>query len=131
MFILGLLYPLFTIAQTAPGYETPVLEGTSTEGIALSVIPPAPTVRDLVVYEFRDAPVMVRIAAAESSFDPEAKNPGSTATGLFQILSGTWDAYHCTGERTDPEDNIACARKLYTAQGTSPWNSSKGVWYPK
>lgn len=123
------VYPLIATAQPIPGYAAPVLEGTSTYGVALVYAPPPPTVRDLVVYEFRDAPVMVRIASAESSFDPTQKNPTSTATGLFQILIGTWKYYKCTGSRTNAEDNIACARKIYTAQGTAPWNSSKSVWY--
>lgn len=71
---------------------------------------------------------MIRIAAAESSFEPDAKNPDSTATGLFQILAGTWKAYGCTGSRTDSMDNIACAKKMYREDGTTPWVSSEAKW---
>ncbi len=88
------------------------------------------TVEQLVIDAFPDAPVMFRIARAESQFNPEAKNPESTATGVFQILIGTWKdkRYGCTGERTNAIDNIACARKIYDISGTVPWNSSKENW---
>ena len=84
----------------------------------------------MVIAEFKDAPVMVSIARAESQFNPKAKNPNSTATGVFQILIGTWNDpyYGCVGERTDPQDNIDCARKIYEKSGTVPWNSSKANW---
>lgn len=60
--------------------------------------------------------------------NPSAKNPRSTATGVFQILIGTWHAYGCTGERTNAADNIRCARKIYDESGTTPWNASKYAW---
>ncbi len=37
-----------------------------------------------------DPKLLAAIAAVESSFDPTAKNPRSTAFGLFQFLDGTW-----------------------------------------
>lgn len=88
------------------------------------------TVEEMVTAEFKDAPVMVSIARAESKFDPKAKNPNSTATGVFQILIGTWNDpyYGCVGERTNAEDNIDCARKIYEKSGTVPWNSSSAHW---
>jgi len=83
----------------------------------------------MVVAEFgADAPVMIDIADAESKFDPTAKNCGSTATGIFQILIGTWEGAHCTGSRTDARDNIRCARIIYEDSGTKPWNASSHAW---
>lgn len=96
--------------------------------LVASSAPPTPTPQELVVSEFRDAPVMVRIAKAESSFNPNAKNSSSTATGLFQILVGTWEYYDCKGSRTDAPSNIACARKIYEDSGTLAWKSSRAVW---
>lgn len=128
MLALVIVFPLVTRSQTEPGYSTPILEPASPDGVALVVIPPAPTVQDVVQYEFRDIPVMVRIANAESSFDPSAKNASSTATGLFQIVKGTWALYGCTGERTNAQDNIACAKKIYASEGTAPWVSSQDKW---
>lgn len=129
--MIGILWPLITVAQTIPVVATPVfIEGSSTDGIALvaSSTLPTPTPQELVIQAFPDAPVMVRIAAAESSFIPTAKNPASTATGIFQILSGTFKSYKCDGVQSNASDNIACARKIYNKEGTAPWNSSKNVW---
>lgn len=33
---------------------------------------------------------LYRVAACESGFDPSAKNPRSTASGVFQFLTSTW-----------------------------------------
>lgn len=90
---------------------------------------------------------MIRIARAESKcdtqskdscipdngvsgvgLDPEARNPNSTATGIFQILSGTWQSNHCTGERTNFVDNIWCGWKIRKASGNGPWISSSNKW---
>jgi hypothetical protein len=72
--------------------------------------------------------IMVRVARAESRFVPTAKNPHSTATGVFQILIGTWNHYKCTGSRTNAADNIRCAKKIYDREGVKPWVSSKSMW---
>ena len=34
---------------------------------------------------------MIKIARCESNFQPEVKNPNSTAKGIFQIIIGTWE----------------------------------------
>lgn len=40
---------------------------------------------------FKVSPALLAsIAKRESSFDPNAKNPSSSASGLFQFLNGTW-----------------------------------------
>ena len=54
----------------------------------------------------------VRIAMCESSLCPTAKNPTSSATGLFQFMTGTWNAY-CAGDRLNVEDSTRCFIKLY------------------
>lgn len=86
------------------------------------------SISDMVVSAFPDAPVMIRIAQAESQMRPEARNPRSTASGLFQILNSTWRAYKCQGSPYNAEDNIACARKIYDDVGTTPWISSSAEW---
>lgn len=82
----------------------------------------------LVRAYFADAPIMVEVARAESRFYEKAKNPHSTAKGIFQILDGTWRAYGCTGNVLNAVDNIICARKIYDLDGTSPWLASAHVW---
>ena len=76
----------------------------------------------------QDIMTMIRIARCESGLRPEAKNPTSTATGIFQIIIGTWDGNKCEGERWDFQDNIKCAYKLYQSGKFQPWDSSKYCW---
>ena len=71
---------------------------------------------------------MIRIAKCESGYRLNAKNPTSTATGIFQILTGTWGYAKCEGSRTNMEDNIRCAYKVRDLQGNSAWNASKHCW---
>ncbi len=82
----------------------------------------------MIVEAFPDAPIMLKIARAESGFKPWEKNPNSSASGLFQILTGTWKLHGCEGDVFNAEDNIACARKIYDDSGTKPWNESKPFW---
>lgn len=85
-------------------------------------------VKRLVEDEFGKGHVMVRIAEAESSFSEKARNPRSTAKGVFQILDGTWMNYGCTGNVLNAKDNIECARKIYEKSGTTPWLDSSDKW---
>jgi hypothetical protein len=52
------------------------------------------------------------IAECESNFNPLAKNPNSTAKGLYQFIDGTWD-YFCEGDVLNAEDNARCFMELY------------------
>ena len=70
----------------------------------------------------------IRVAKCESGLRPDAKNGSSTATGIYQIIIGTWDGNRCLGERWDFKDNIDCAYKLLERRGFQPWNASKHCW---
>lgn len=77
-----------------------------------------------------DAVVLAQFAAKESGFDPNAKAPTSSATGLFQFLKGTWDGLVRQGKvagvtptdpdlRTDPKYNSlagAASLQMYAQQ---------------
>jgi len=76
----------------------------------------------------KDITTMIRIAKCESGFKPDAKNGSSTATGIFQIVIGTWDGNRCDGERWNYIDNIKCGWKIYKERGTQPWVSSINCW---
>jgi hypothetical protein len=52
------------------------------------------------------------VAKCESSFNPEAKNPNSTAKGLFQFINGTWRGY-CKGDVMNYKDNTDCFMQLF------------------
>lgn len=141
--VLYALTPLIALAMTTQ--EPAFIVSSSTEevalvphegillqsaqaGIRMTAQTATTSVKDMVVSAFPDAPVMVDVARAESSFNPTIKNPNSTATGVFQILIGTWKGYGCAGSRIDAADNISCARKIYDTEGTRPWVSSSDNW---
>lgn len=95
----------------------------------VTISPQCVSVRAYIANEFKDAPIMVRIAQAESQFDCSQKNPDSTAKGCFQILDGTWKDYKCEGgDHYEMKANVACARIIYDASGTQPWDASKANW---
>ena len=64
---------------------------------------------------------MIRIAKAESNFKERAKNPTSSASGVFQIIAGSWYSNDCVGDKWVAEDNIRCAYKLQEKRGFQPW----------
>ncbi|MGF1668139.1 MAG: S-layer homology domain-containing protein [Acidimicrobiia bacterium] len=115
-----------------------------------SVVPPGVVMVDLSVpagpgvegwrplvehfFEAGDVERALAVMACESKGDPDAKNPRSTASGLFQHLASQW------GPRAeaigfpdagvfDPVANTAAAAWLvYEGGGWSHWNASRGCW---
>ncbi len=80
--------------------------------------------RPLVAAHFRPADVglAMRILACESTGNPSAKNPGSSATGLFQHLGKYWAARSSAAgvpgaSRLDPEANVIVAAWLRDQKG--------------
>jgi LysM domain len=64
------------------------------------------------------------VISHESSGDPDAQNPDSTASGLFGFLTSTWTAV--TGLPGPARDysvatQEAAFSKLYAEDGTAPW----------
>jgi len=70
-----------------------------------------------------DSEDALRIAFCESKLDPEAKNPNSSATGIFQILRGTWEGNtdEPFSEAVNYKKNIEVAKTLFDARGWQPW----------
>ena len=95
-----------------------------------------PLIEVAVRDHFADVGIMVEIARCESGFrqfDKEGKplkNPGSTATGVFQLMA----SYHREpasnlGMDIDTvEGNLAYADVLYRQSGTTPWLASFSCW---
>ena len=64
------------------------------------------------------------VISHESSGNPDAQNPDSTASGLFGFLTSTWTAV--TGLPGPARDYSVAAQeaafnKLYAEDGTAPW----------
>jgi len=49
-----------------------------------------------------DPDLFVGLARRESGLNPAARNPGSSAGGLFQFLDGTWKGYGNGRDKFDP-----------------------------
>lgn len=58
-----------------------------------------------VVYGI-DPDMAVSLAQCESSLDPYAQNPTSSAKGLYQFTDTTWDYIKAEGHQFDAQENI-------------------------
>ena len=79
-------------------------------------------VHDLIVsYSWIDSQALW-IASRESGCDPNAKNPYSSASGIFQLVSGWWAGKF---NPFDPVANIAAAYSIWVNEGNDfcpAWN---------
>jgi hypothetical protein len=74
---------------------------------------------------FEDEDLLVRIAHCESTLNPEATNPTSSATGLFQIL----DMHGLTvEERMDVETSTRWTIDHIESGKLNAWNASRNCW---
>ena len=92
--------------------------------------------RPLVAMFFRagDVDRAVAVIECESHGNPNAKNPRSTASGLFQHLASLWSeravkAGYAGTDVFDPVANTAVAAWLvYEGGGWRHWNASHSCW---
>lgn len=72
-------------------------------------------IRNLIVEEAKKNNVSTHLALAlayvESNFSSTAKNPNSSASGVFQWIKSSW-ASHCEGDVFDAFDNISCSMRV-------------------
>ena len=71
------------------------------------------------------------IAKCESGFSQFSKNRTSTASGVFQYLSGTWKNTLAGRQGVsvfDADANIRMAVSSIAIHGTAPWLASKKCW---
>lgn len=76
--------------------------------------------------------VEARIIACESGGNPTAENPTSSAAGLYQFTSGTWNNYqgYPTASSAPPEVQRAKFQEVWAeGAGAFHWASSRGCWY--
>lgn len=67
---------------------------------------------------------MLCLMKHESGGNPSAKNPRSSATGLFQILASLWGPEY-PGDLYDPAHNTYVAHKVWGLQGYWAWSPYK------
>ena len=71
----------------------------------------------------------IAIVGCESGFNPEAKNPNSTATGLGQWIKGSWILYRrLMGRDTDPELRKNWIENLDTLIFARKYEGDWGNW---
>lgn len=69
------------------------------------------------------------IARRESRYRPWAKNPSSSASGVYQVVSGTWSAFvsryrygHLVGTNVfDGRANVILSLRAVKRGGWGPW----------
>jgi hypothetical protein len=73
------------------------------------------------------------IIECESGGNPNAENPSSTASGLFQFLNSTWRSVGGSGSASSAsvDEQYRRAEMLYDRAGTSPWAASRSCWAGK
>ena len=81
-------------------------------------------------FEPGDVPRALDIMRCESGGNPYAKNPTSTASGLFQHLKGWWGgAWGPAFDPFDPNASVENAARLrYLNGGWSDWYASRHCW---
>jgi hypothetical protein len=85
-----------------------------TDWCSLSVIECQKESPEYLIEQYADdVPTAKRIATCESQMGKYRKNwSGSSATGLFQFMPKTFNAY-CSGDIKSDRDQILCFNKLY------------------
>ena len=112
-----------TLPSPAPTVYQEIVLPTPTP--RMLVIPKPQTVEDIIGSVFDNKEEALKVAFCESSLNPETKHKTSSATGLFQIMKGTWKQFKCTGDPLNALDNTTCAKKIYDYYGS--WNT-RGGW---
>lgn len=108
---------------------------TTRRNLARAVLVATVSVGPLAVAELpAQADTLDEIAACESGGNPTAQNAVSSASGLYQMIDGTWHAYGGStahARQASVAEQTAVARRLLAAEGTSPWDASRSCWFEK
>lgn len=83
------------------------------------------------VITYKEADILTAIAKAESGLKERAKSKSSSASGVFQIIAGTWYSNDCIGDKYNFKDNTNCAIKIMKTSGFYPWTVYNSGVYKK
>ncbi|MCW2973890.1 MAG: tmp [Thermoleophilia bacterium] len=77
---------------------------------------------------------LANLVRGESSFNPKAQNPTSTAYGLFQFLDQTWKGVGCTKTADAYQQSVCGLRYVQRRYGTPEkawafWQAQSPHWY--
>jgi soluble lytic murein transglycosylase-like protein len=80
-----------------------------------------------------DPNVPLKIAYAESRYNPDARNKSSSAKGVYQFIDSSWKSYSQKAGRggesvLNADANIETAIWTIKHYGTNPWNASRSKW---
>lgn len=82
------------------------------------------TVQELITYYSAlydvDYDLAYGLAKFESRLNPLAKNPRSSASGVYQFIRSTFKAY-CSGDVFDADDNVKCAVRMLSEGKIDHW----------
>ena len=134
---------LLTITNVTPALAATSTKGTLTSAatkstaVASSSLATRAEVEKRVREYFKDAPNMIEIARCESNFRQftDAGNVlrggmGGQMVGVYQF----YESVHSSAAKalgfdiSSLEGNLAYARHVYEAQGTTPWSSGQSCW---
>ena len=110
--------------------EAPVEAHDSTDKVLeAQIAPPEPSIEDLIIFYAKqhgvDAARALRVARCESGLDPLARNPNSSAKGVFQFIDSTWASVSrmrgTSASVLDAESNIDNALWLARKEGWHHW----------
>jgi len=110
------------------GAAEPVDLAAELEDMAFEqLVDPVERWRQLVEDHFPPEEVEVALCVIrhESAGNPEADNPHSSATGLFQILSSLWSGHYGVSydQLLDPDVNTRIARAIWDESGWHAWSA--------
>jgi soluble lytic murein transglycosylase-like protein len=131
IFLIVFFLTFNTGVSSAEKIKLPTPDSTASV-LEVQITLPKPTVEDLIVKYSKQYGVStvtaLRVAKCESGYDPYAKNQNSSATGVFQFISGTWLSVvkmrgqeYTLEDRKDAEKNIDNALWLAAKEGWGHW----------
>lgn len=76
--------------------------------------------------------LLVKIAECESGFRQEIKNASSSASGLFQFITSTWESqtakYGIEGDKHDGYVQADLVARMIADGGVTHWSASVHCW---
>ena len=98
----------------------------------LAVLTDKEEMKQMVISQVGDNNAILKIMKCESGYNPQAKNPKSTAYGLCQFLDSTWiyvqNKWGIALNRDSVDDQIYACNRLWAEEGRIHWLESAHCW---